>query len=362
MPTTRAKRTTLKCPRCHGRELVRLSVEGHEIDVCDRCGGLWCESWRWDESRLGDAPVVGPFQERAPDIVSAGPSKLPCPECSAALTALHVKAVDGLEIDQCDQCGGIWFDHREWDYLEALRSWQSHNDASDRPTSWGEWFFQILLRLPVEFNIPPRRVPFATLGIVVFCFLVQLIGGFARFSDFGVQLGTEVTPQDAFTLFTYQFVHGDWFHLFANMYFLYILGDNVEDVLGNHFYVPLFLLSGVAAAFCFLLVAASEAPPLVGASGSISGVMAAYLLLFRNAKLTFMLIIKQIKIPAWVWLTLWFGLQVAFAIYDPTAERTHVAWIAHVAGFIVGFVFVFPLRNFLVKRHPLLHLLHTRRL
>ena len=362
MPQADAKRTTPKCPRCHGRGLEELGLDGHAVDVCARCSGLWCESSRWNPERLGDAPVVGPFRERAPDVIAEGQSKLKCPECARPLTILRVRAVEGLEIDQCDGCGGVWFDHREWEYLEALRSWQAHTDSSQRPPSWAEWAFQIVLRLPVEFNVPPRRVPFATIVIIALCVIVQALGGFAQWGNYGVQLGTQFGLHELSTLFAYQFIHAGWLHLFANMYFLYILGDNIEDVMGAALYVPLFLLSGAAAAVVFLFVTVSGAPPLVGASGAVAGVMAAYLILFRDAKLTFMLIIKQIKIPAWGWLAIWLVLQIAFALYDPTGARTHVAWVAHIGGFAVGFFLIWPLRHFLVERHALLHLLHTRRI
>jgi membrane associated rhomboid family serine protease len=102
--------------------------------------------------------------------------------------------------------------------------------------------------------------------------------------------------------------------------------------------------------------------PLVGASGAIAGVMAAYLVLFQNARLTFMLILFQLKLPVWAWMAIWLGIQVLGYLYDPSGGLTHVSWIAHVSGFLAGLLLVWPFRARLVERHALLHLLQTRRL
>ena len=77
--------------------------------------------------------------------------------------------------------------HREWEYLEALRSWQEHRESSDRDTTWSEWFFQLVLLLPVEFNVSPRRFPFITLTIILVCLCIQILGGVAEFADYGVR-------------------------------------------------------------------------------------------------------------------------------------------------------------------------------
>ena len=359
-PTPAAKRQ-LTCPRCAVPSLEACTYEGKEVAICTRCRGLWCEPWDWDVEGLGEAPVVGPFLERAPDIVAAGPSKLACPECATPLTILNVREVENLEIDQCDRCGGVWFDHREWAYLEALRSWQSQRESSERPTTWSEWFFQLVLWLPVEFNVPPRRFPLATFSIILLCFCIHLLGGASRFADFGISAADFDSSRYLLTAFTHQFIHGGWPHLIANLYFLYILGDNIEDVLGPLRHFLLFLACGVIAAAVYLLLTPGGSPsmPLVGASGAIAGIMSAYLLLFPSARLTFMLIVFQFKLPVWAWMAIWLAFQVAGLLRDAGG---HVGWLAHVGGFAAGFLLVWPFRARLVERHALLHLLHTRRL
>ncbi len=351
-----------RCPRCGDLSLEPVQYEGTPLEICTNCSGLWCTPTSWDHQRHGTAPIVGPFLERAPDIIDAGPSELECPECRKSFTALHVRGIRDLEIDQCDHCGGVWFDHREWEYLEALRSWERHRKESDRSTSWGEWFFQLILGLPIEFNVPPRRPPVITAAIIAVCLVVQMLGGSSRFDELGIVRENLPSAWGFCTLVTHMFVHAGWLHLVGNLYFLYIIGDNVEDVVGKRLFLLLFLTCGVAGGTLHTIVAAPGGSALVGASGAIAGVMAAYLILFRDAELTFMLIVVQIRAPAWAWLSFWFALQVVGASFDPTGEVTHTGWMAHVGGFVAGLVIVYPARRSLIDGNPLLHLLHERRL
>ncbi len=357
-------RKQLRCPRCSGSRLEQCVYEGKEVDICPRCGGLWCEPWDWDTEQLGEAPVVGPFLERAADIINVGESRLQCPECARSLTRLTVRAVKNLEIDQCDRCGGVWFDHREWEYLGALRSWQEHRESSDRDTTWSEWFFQLVLQLPVEFNVAPRHFPVVTLTIILVCLCIQILGGAAEFIDYGVRTDDLDTFRWMLTVPTHVFIHAGWLHLLANAYFLFIVGDNIEDVLGPALYFLLFLACGALAALFLFFVAGEKGvtAPLVGASGATAGIMAAYLVLFRNARLTFMLILFQFKLPVWGWMSIWLAIQVLGYALDPGGEITHIGWSAHMGGFLAGLLLVGPFRARLVERHALLHLLHSRRL
>ncbi len=353
---------SLPCPRCASNRLDECDHEGSPLQICTRCRGLWCEPWTWNTERLGDPPAVGPFLERAPDIVSKGPSEIRCPRCDVPLTLLRVDAVEHLEIDQCDRCAGVWFDFREWEYLEALRTWQAHREKTERPTSWGAWFFQFLLRLPVEFNVPPKRFPIITLTLVLICVVIHILGGFGVFHALAVRPQAFESPRGMITLLGYLFVHGNWIHLIGNAYFLYVVGDNVEDVLGSLGFLGLFVLCGVASAGAHIALNYGTDVPLIGASGAIAGIMAAYLILFHNAKLTFMLVVLQLKVPVTIWLGVWFVVQIFWSVADPTGEQTSVGWTSHVAGFVCGFAVVFPLRHWLSRHHALLYLLRTRRL
>ncbi len=357
---------SLRCPRCRGGVLQPHAFEEQELALCAGCGGLWCAAGRWDEAALGPRPPVPGAEDGVYFLETAGHA---CPECRQAMTAVRIPEMEALTIDVCGACGGVWFDHREWQHLGAVRQWREQRARVERATTWGDWFFQFFLRLPVEFNIAPRRVPIVTLTIVVICCLLQIIQQFVMgpeemITRYGAQASTVFTAWGLFTLISHQFVHGGWLHLLGNMYLLYVLGDNVEDVLGRAGYALFFLAGGVVAAGTELAVAAAlgNDVPLVGASGSIAGIIAAYLLLFRRARLTFMFIFWQFKPPAVVWIGVWLLMQVAAAFLDPSGAMTGVAWWAHLGGFAFGFLVILPLHRWLVSRHHLLYLLHHQRI
>jgi len=285
-----------------------------------------------------------------------------CPECRRPLIALTVDEIKDFEVDQCRTCGGIWFDHQEWDHLAAVNRYVKNRSLRERDTTWGEWAFQLALGLPIEFNIRPRHTPWGTLSIVIICLVLHVVGLWHRLLPWGLVATGSFDAELLITLITHQFIHANWLHLFGNMYFLYVLGDNVEDVLGTAGFVVFYLICGVVSAIPHLYFAAGSEMPLVGASGGIAGVMAAYFVLFRRAQLTFMFIVFQLKVPAAIWLGIWFGIQLFGAFGDPSGAETSIGWLAHVAGFVCGLAIILPLRRMLIERHPLLHLMATNRI
>jgi len=144
-------------------------------------------------------------------------------------------------------------------------------------------------------------------------------------------------------LFSSLFLHYGWLHIIANMWFLFIFGDNVEDTLGHGRYLLFYLLCGAGANLIYLIFSPQSALPLIGASGAIAGVMGAYFTLFPGARVLtlFLLIFIPIflELPAYVFLGLWFLLQFfygAFASVQLGGQQGGVAWWAHVGGFLVG--------------------------
>jgi membrane associated rhomboid family serine protease len=115
----------------------------------------------------------------------------------------------------------------------------------------------------------------------------------------------------------------------------------------------------MAADFLYLGFNLQSAEPLVGASGAIAGVIAAYFVLFRKAQLTFMLFIWQFKVSAAVWLGVWFLFQVVGALLDRGGTVTHVAYLAHVGGFVAGLSIIWPLQDTIIKHSPQLRLLRN---
>ncbi|WP_438957200.1 rhomboid family intramembrane serine protease [Cognatiyoonia sp.] len=146
-------------------------------------------------------------------------------------------------------------------------------------------------------------------------------------------------------LITSMFLHGGFMHLAGNILFLWIFGDNMEDKMGSAGFLIFYLMSGVTATYVHYLTAPTSPVPLVGASGAIAGVMGGYLLLFPKAQVDifvlFVFIIRIFPLPAWIMLTLWFGLQV-FNGVGTSAEGGGVAYWAHASGFVIGLLLTIP--------------------
>ncbi len=175
-----------------------------------------------------------------------------------------------------------------------------------------------------------------------------------------VAAGTEVPMGGAFacridadpswsTVFTSMFMHGGWFHILGNMWFLWIFGDNVEDAMGPVRFVIFYLVCGVAAVAAQAVTNPDSAIPMVGASGAIGGVMGAYAVLYPKVGVHMLLVlgfyIDRVIVPAWLMLGYWFALQLVGGIPSLAEEGGGVAFWAHVGGFVAGVVLVFVFRD-----------------
>src|SRR5581483_10446162 len=149
------------------------------------------------------------------------------------------------------------------------------------------------------------------------------------------------------TIFTSMFMHGGWMHIIGNMLYLWIFGRHVEASLGSGRYVVFYLLSGVAAAFAQSVSAPTAMVPMIGASGAISGVLGAYLVLSPRANVrvfVFLIFITVIHLPAYIVLGFWFVAQLLSSA-SATAGEAGVAFTAHIGGFIAGAILVFFFRR-----------------
>jgi membrane associated rhomboid family serine protease len=228
--------------------------------------------------------------------------------------------------------------------------------------------------IPLKDDIPTLRAPVVTIALIsanaaAFLWQVVVVG-----LPLSVQIGgaipyelltfRDVPPLDLvpppFTILTSMFLHGGFMHIAGNMLFLWIFGNNVEDALGRGRFLAFYLACGVAAAVVQALATATGADerallvPMVGASGAIAGVLAAYLVLFPRARvLTFIpIFLGLVYVPASLYLGLWFLLQILNAFAGDGAGG--VAFMAHVGGFISGWVLVklFGPRVYGARRPP----------
>ncbi len=224
--------------------------------------------------------------------------------------------------------------------------------------------------IPIKDDVPTIRKPVVTIALIAInsvVFLISILLGDRGFLEFTYKFAyipvelvhaVELTPELAFstylTPFTSMFMHGGWLHLIGNMLFLWIYGNNVEDYFGGLKFVLFYLLSGLAAIALYTLFGASSEIPLVGASGAIAGTMGAYIVLHPKARITVLIIfffIQFIKIPARIVLGIWFFMQLFMSLRDSTTGGG-IAWMAHVGGFLFGFVLLKFLTKLYGRRGP----------
>ena len=192
-------------------------------------------------------------------------------------------------------------------------------------------------------------VTYALIALNILFFFVELSGGNAFVEKWAfVPSRFLANPVGDFvTLFTAMFMHAGWVHLGGNMLYLWIFGDNVEDRFGHIPFTIFYLLCGLLATFAQLAFNTSSNIPNLGASGAIAGVLAAYLVLFPQGKVKVLQGQRVIQVPALIVIGLWIVLQFFSGIGSiaSTADTGGVAYMAHIGGFVAGFVLTFLFRG-----------------
>jgi membrane associated rhomboid family serine protease len=213
--------------------------------------------------------------------------------------------------------------------------------------------------IPLKDDTPAARRPYVTMALIGACsgvFLwqrtldvaanrraVAALGAIPAvlLTDARLPADLQWIPRYA-SVFTYMFVHGGWLHLAGNMLYLWIYGDNVEDCMGHARYLLFYCACGIAAVYAQALSEPHSAYPVIGASGAISGVLGAYLLLFPRAKVLTLVMLPffftTLRLPAMLLLLLWFAVQL---VSDLGAHGgAGVAFRAHIGGFLAGMMLV----------------------
>ena len=219
--------------------------------------------------------------------------------------------------------------------------------------------------IPLRDTIPSRTFPYVTILLIIFnglVFLLEMSMGeylqdfisifgiiptnyFHQASQGGLGIITRFIP-----FFTSIFLHGGWFHVIWNIWFLWIFGDNIEDHFGHFKYLLFYIAYGVIAGLTHVYMNPGSSMPTIGASGAIAGVMGAYIIRYPRAKvltlIPIFLIFPIINIPAYVFLGFWFLVQFlsGFASLNISGSFGGVAWWAHIGGFVAGMlsIILFP--------------------
>jgi len=211
--------------------------------------------------------------------------------------------------------------------------------------------------IPIKDDNPRTGVPvmnYILLGINVLVYFYEMTLSPQELNAFILHYGAvpnEVMHfRNMHSLFTAMFLHGGLLHLGGNMLYLFIFGDNVENSMGSFRYLVFYLLSGLGASMSHILIEPSATMPMVGASGALSGVLAAYLVTFPRARVLVLVpiffFITTFRIPAFIMLGFWFLIQLTSGLASLGLNTSGgIAWFAHIGGFLVGIALVKSFRK-----------------
>lgn len=342
------------CPKCRVRmRLVQL--EAVQVDLCPNCMGMW-----FDTGELSRATGLK-FRDtaRGAAIAHAKRTVHRCPSCAIPLREREIDRGCGIFIDQCPQCSGLFLDRDEFSrtkgYLKSIGAPPRGAVRVERtaaPTEPAELdedsilltVFQYITHLPVEINLPQRLLPPVVITLLllnvaafVYTWLTDLPGWIDVLGLVPSEVGS---GHRLYTFFTSMFMHVGVLHILGNMYFLYITGDNIEDRFGWHRFLGFYVLCGLVAGIAHMLGNLGSNVPAIGASGAVSGVLGAYIVLFPRTRFLFrwllgwrfMFHVVRFEVPAYAYLGLWIVLQLVYASLDVPG----VAWWAHIGGFACG--------------------------
>lgn len=350
------------CPRCKAPLIAtrEQTPSGRvEIDRCPSCHGVWFDGGELAAlAQLGNSEA---FALHSPLLVGDETS-MPCPrhpetpmlERQLMPSRTHAVPLPGgagsrLAIDQCPTCHGLWFDGGELDQLarslrdSRLAPFLADPAMMEGPASAWRWLFMLMTGLPVEQWQPRLRRPLAVmtlLGLCLLVFLWQLSAGPGMLVAQYALVPTHLISGGWQPLLLHMFMHGSLLHILGNMYFLWVFGDNVEDRLGPVRFLFLYFAAGLGAVLCHALLTDRPGIPVLGASGAVAGVMAAYVVLFPQARLVSLILIFTVRWKTSTYLLMWLIYQLIGAGLGIPG----IAWWAHIGGFAVGYLIARPFR------------------
>ncbi|MBI2374153.1 MAG: rhomboid family intramembrane serine protease [Deltaproteobacteria bacterium] len=360
------------CPRCH------IGLAGFEHNgvvplVCPSCRGLYLAG-KHLQAQFGPALEV---LATAKAVFEPSSEALACPIGCQTMRPHRITAPRRtVVVDVCPSCQGVWFDGGEVQAVFDAHRGQKRRSRSFAPPDvseqraqkelsrvsaiqdadegriggGGTWLIQFLTGIPIEGYNPVHRAPVVTWSLIVVCCFVLFLE---------MQAGDEfvmaysLVPASFFAgegivrrLIGSMFLHGGLGHLLGNMYFLKIFGDNVEDRLGRVRFLVFYAGCGVAAGLAQAFSDPASTIPVLGASGAIGGVLAAYTVLFPDARVqiapSILTLFRQLQIRAMFYFPWWFLWQfISLFVF----KISGVAWWAHIGGFVAGFFGAMLLKN-----------------
>ena len=348
----------MKCPK-DGLAL-QTSADGSSHH-CRGCHGLFLERKRASKSFYEN--ISSSFKK------SFHQPKLTCPGCSYNMLEIcHGELV----MDICQECRGLWLDEGEADHLEyyikrrfrrnQYGTGQGSRDSEvkalykryhalggkARDASKMEALFQILTSLPLERNLEPVKTPVLVFALILINTYIYWLSVNQDTASFLKAWGYIPAEKPLFPYAIYSnFLHGSFMHLLGNMYFLWVLGDNVEDLMGRGYFLMVYFASGIVGFIASGVIGPYHVPH-IGASCAVAGVMAAYLLLFPKAKFVLRFFIFIVfPVSCFLYLGFWFAMQMLNLFIFKTPG---ISWAGHIGGFVTGFL----LTSYYKRRHRLI--------
>jgi membrane associated rhomboid family serine protease/Zn-finger nucleic acid-binding protein len=352
------------------------------VDKCPQCQGIWFDAHELGVFRdtlqgrdLQPLKILGPDAERdAPTTLTIRA----CPRDGEVLTAFTYSYNSKVRLNRCDRCSGIWSPFVEIIHLveyaklsqaiephvRALGRELLHHHATiarwravesfgetmstrisypwgywDRHAPW--WRQTIWLRpfgiiLPLGTDRPVASAIYGTYGLV----LLNLAAFVACRGD---PTALAMTPREVFaghqplSMVSALFSHAGFLHLFGNLFYFWLFGSAVETRLGLRRFLGLYFATGLAVNAIYLFTHPSSMVPVLGASGAVSGILGAYVVLFPSANVRAYVIQAVVEVPAWMFLGIWFLIQFFFWVFS-RGEGGGMVYSAHLFGFILGFI------------------------
>jgi membrane associated rhomboid family serine protease len=335
-----------------------------KVDRCKKCHGIWLELGELDAALSvadnGNDHVF--LEERLGD--KLGESERYCYECNQKLTRYYLMSGFEVEVDTCSSCFGVWLDSEELEKVTQSPAIAQALLELDKPVQKRTWLFQFLSQMPVEYNLKAKSTPWATYSLVFLNLLIFVsysiagVGESFAYDNFALHSDQVSQGHQLWTLLTHMYMHGGLMHLLGNMYFLTIIGDNLEDTLGAGKFILYYTLCGFIAAAAHIIADPNAFIPMVGASGAIAGLFGMYLLWFRHASLTLMIVIYQKKVSPLVFFSIWLAINI-IGLYFADDSGVGVAYWAHIGGFIAGIIIGLIVKKQVFAANPLLAMLNS---
>ena len=363
----------LRCP-VDGNELERTAFQGIEIDVCRKCGGVWFDHGELDDvmrEAMAQPQSVARLDPRAGAPTKHTPHReLTCPRCQKPMAAGIFGKTSNIELDRCPQCSGQWADGGE---LSALVEYLHDPGESQRMRQMGEAIADTLKKrqalkdltelgrqgkqrvlmgtlflpkiiLPLGTSVGVARFPLVTVCLVLINILIYVLqatsGDMAgTFMTFGLVPANITGGKNIWGMFTHMFLHGGVFHLLGNMFYFWIFARAIEDTFGRWKFLGSYLLLGLLAGLIFFLFNLDSELPAVGASGAISGILGAFIVLYPYSTIPTFVFQAVLHIPTWLYLGVWIGFQLLYYwIAISLGTCSCVALTAHIGGFFAGVI------------------------